>query len=547
MSFSPALSFSYLQEKYQIRPLSYELTTVVRQEAENGILELATDLRKKLADKRRSTFMIPENLNHVFQINPNQVIQRYLDNIRDGNLNSSVVINHSNKKCLDINKEIRHIIFPGSPSVANGDLIIIHQNNYKYSVELLNGMIVKVISVSGPPIVKSNMLSYNEKGEEVFVTHTFLPVVIEVEESSGQKVQVHCMLLENFLHTSSPALSYEESVALFIDFKMRYPDLKPKTTAFKDVLRSDKFFNAIRAKFAYAITCHKAQGGEWQKAVVNLDVSMGKLSDHFLRWTYTAVTRARSELSLFNVPHQDQFVKLSFESGKLPNVGGVAIPAQEVLKVVLPENFEGLKVGLGLKDTKPFLLQKFIDLFVLGTKYGFEITGRQSKQHHELYNFKREEKIASVAFYYNKDEKFTRNVYQKGSEDFLTDLKEYFSAPVHYQVVSGKSSTDSPEELPKTVLEEGENDKLYKGIPEHLAPLYEQMLPLLNPYGITISDIEHEQYAEKYFFSRREEKACLQFYYNVNFQFTDVITHITKCNSQILLDDIYSVIKILKN
>lgn len=546
MNMSPALNIQYLSDKFQISPRHHELTTVVRQQSGSGILDLATYIRNNLSEKNRSTFMIPENLPSVTYINSENVVAKYLENVQGKEYTDSVVINHSNKKCLEINREVRQHIFPGKHSVEKDDILIIHQNNYNYTVELLNGMIVKVTAVNGPPVVKSNMMSYNKEGKDVRVTHTFLPLTLEVEHTNGQLFQVSCMVLENFLHSPEPNLSYEENVALFIDFKMRHPNLSSKDSAFKDLLKSDLYFNALRCKFAYAITCHKAQGGEWENAIVNMNVSTGKLSDDFHRWAYTAVTRARTNLALFNVPHQDQFVKLNIEGHEVHINESASSDQSEIWSVALPEDFEKLKSKMGLATARDFQVQKFQDLYVLSMKNGFDILNRLPKPNHELYTFTRNGASATVALYYNKDSQFTKNVYQKGTAQFLVELKEWLSTPLNYRIISNPEQVASSEVVEGSNQDVSFNYDLFETIPEQLTQLYEEMHPLLQPLKIRVYDIDHEQYAETYSFERGQEKACLKFYYNGSFQFTDVITMINKCNSQEMLNDIYGVIRILK-
>lgn len=130
--------------------------------------------------------------------------------------------------------------------------------------------------------------------------------------TEGDLQIITCLVLDDFLYSPEPALAYSENIALYLDFKFRHPHLKPKTKSFSDTLRADRYFNALRVKYGYAVTCHKAQGGEWEAAIVNMDISLGKQSVSFIRWFYTAITRASKSLYLFNYSKESLFSKIIY-------------------------------------------------------------------------------------------------------------------------------------------------------------------------------------------------------------------------------------------
>ena len=116
-------------------------------------------------------------------------------------------------------------------------------------------------------------------------------MIVSFSDEEQQKHDIHCKIIENLLHSKSAGLSSDELKAIYIDFKIRNSTLIPQSKEFKDTLRSDPYFNALRIKFGYAITCHKAQGGEWKNTFLNCKTSMGYLNSSYFRWLYTGITR----------------------------------------------------------------------------------------------------------------------------------------------------------------------------------------------------------------------------------------------------------------
>src|SRR5690606_17745142 len=116
------------------------------------------------------------------------------------------------------------------------------------------------------------------------------------------------------------------------DFKIRNSKLKSGTKEFKDALRSDKYFNALRIKFGYAITCHKAQGGEWANTFLNCKTSMGYFNSSYFRWLYTGITRAKENLYTLDEPH------FSITSNLQPPKNQNIQPRQDILAVSIEIN-----------------------------------------------------------------------------------------------------------------------------------------------------------------------------------------------------------------
>lgn len=541
-NISGALSKKYLLNEYQIEAGEYELTEVVRQESESGILANATYLRELLQTPKRNSFKLNTDYMDVFTISTDKVVMTFANINRELDTSRAIVINHSNQGALDYNLSIRNELFPGKQEVQFREVLMINQNNYNYSVDLLNGTLVKVKEVSMMPEIKSGMKSYDENGEDCEVTHRFRRVIIEVPDQKGT-TDVSCLILDSFLYSPNPTLDYAENISLYIDFKIRHPQLKAKTKEFADALRKDPYFNALRVKFGYAVTCHKAQGGEWDTAIVNLDVSQSKLSDNFLRWTYTAISRAKSKLYLFNIPETNQFSTLQY-SKQLLKTENVEQDSFEPLQFELPINFDEQILSFGLNIASNFLTDKFIELLARFYGTDIEIIERKGHQFQEAYIVKRGDDKAGITFWYNGKMRFTRANKTPGfasDEKLLSEVMALVERPFNFNLVPGGKITpdmDIPEIKPAPI--EFPEDK------KSLEVLYVELERCLDQHNATITGIRHNNYQEQYTISRKNEAAVINFYYDGRNRFTNAGPHLPGCNSNKLLKDIASAIDQIK-
>jgi hypothetical protein len=545
-TFSGALSATYLQKNFQVKVDEYELTEVVRQQSGNGILEVATYLRDLLRNPSRNSFKLPSLSSDIIEIRMDTVIDQFIDNISGNDLGSSVIINYSNKSAFEFNMQLRHRLFPGLPGLNVDEILLINQNNYNYDPPLLNGMFVKVISADAVPEIRSGLKSYDQQGKECLITHKFRKIVIEVH--TGNAVEcIPCFILENFLFNPNPSLDYAENIALYIDFKMRHPHLKARTREFRDTLRQDPYFNSLRVKFGYAVTCHKAQGGEWEKAIVNLDVSQGKLSDMFIRWTYTAITRASKQVFLFNVPSAGQFSKLIYQQDYLAEKS-VKSPVLIISRdFYLPEKFSEMKSQFGFVDHKQFLIDKFVELLARLDGTNIRINNIDHSQYQEIYQFSNEGQTAGIGFFYDGKERFGKVALiprLTTDEALYLEIISMVTSPFSFRLMNTSDLKSDISETASIVV----NDfvSFFDSNNKHLEPLHKELGSLLNPVGIDINDIIHKSYQERYYFTKESEKACIDFWYDQVGRFTYAKPFLADCNSNSLLDNIEYFIEILK-
>jgi len=304
MSFSPALNRNYLLKNCRITAEEYELTDVVRQKRDSSILKNATAIRRLLQTKQFTDFKFHTDNNEVKQLSPTEFFDEYLRFVEYKPKAQVILITYTNKAVSDINTRLREIFFPGIRSITVGDLIMVQKNNYNYSIELYNGQIGRVAE-SAPEcemrkVFINTGLDENGKRKTEPITLLFRDVTLLFKNERGTMQDVTCKIFENILNCTDTKTTSKLSKALYVDFRNRKSGLKPGTKLFSDELKIDPWFNALHVRYSYAVTCHKAQGGEWPVVFVDFD-GQNKLHTSALRWSYTAITRAREKLFAVNV------------------------------------------------------------------------------------------------------------------------------------------------------------------------------------------------------------------------------------------------------
>ena len=291
---SPANDINVLKNEFGLTAASFELTEVMRQEEESGILYNATELRMALMPLTPLTPLMPLfNINgssDVHRIEP-QEFEELLWQSFNGNNNDAVIICKSNKRANMYNQAIRARILQEEGEIATGDKLMVVKNNYFWTDEdqkvsfIANGDMIELMRINNT--------------EEMYGFH-FADVEIQLtdyQEAPNLSVKI---LLET-LTSDSPALTQEEADKLYRAVEEDYMDIPNKRDRYK-AMRQNPYFNALQVKFGYALTCHKTQGGQWPTVFIDApyikeDESL-QISD--LRWFYTAVTRAQQKLYFVN-------------------------------------------------------------------------------------------------------------------------------------------------------------------------------------------------------------------------------------------------------
>ncbi|HDZ42266.1 MAG TPA: ATP-dependent endonuclease [Bacteroidetes bacterium] len=285
---SPALSVQYLS-MYGFNIETAELRDVVRQSRESGILMNATSIRKKVAGNDLSVpeFML-EGYNDILRISGETLLEELEESYSRAGIDGTVIIVNSNRMANKYNQGIRNRILFREEEISSGDMLMIVKNNYFWAGEeenldfIANGDIARIRKV----LRKEERYGFR-----------FADMVLDFIDYS---IELEVKVLLDTLSSESAAFSGEQNKILFEGVMEDYSHLSTKKKRY-DAVREDAFFNAMQVKFAYAVTCHKAQGGQWERVFIDQGMFNRKEpAMDYLRWLYTAVTRATERLYLVN-------------------------------------------------------------------------------------------------------------------------------------------------------------------------------------------------------------------------------------------------------
>ena len=287
LEVSPALNEEILERKSNKQIISRELTEVVRQKENSLILNNATLIREKIA-KEDYTFPSIITNNEVIRINTGEDLQDALESAYSNNgINNTSVICRSNKRANLYNQQIRAKIRWQENEISSGDMLMVVRNNYFWLDEsskagfIANGDIIMVTKIN------ETIQRYGFR---------FARASVEMVDYPKEK-NLDLLLLLDTLTSESPTISYDQYQKLYKEISKDYKGQKEINKKIKE----DEFFNALQIKFAYAITCHKSQGGQWENIFVDLGYFTDQMLDKaYLRWLYTAITRATKKLYLIN-------------------------------------------------------------------------------------------------------------------------------------------------------------------------------------------------------------------------------------------------------
>lgn len=380
---SNALRADYFQ-KNGLKVVEAELTEVLRQKGDSIILKNAMMIRDLLNKDKRNQLVFEEQKDDVETVPPEQFLNKYLNYRKKSGKNDSVVICYSNKSANRYNKDIRKVLYGEDVSLRVNDILLITQNNYK--LNRMNGEFVPVLSVGAR--TQQSAPVYSQRGgtkQRIIITLNFVQVAV----TDGDGNPMLCMLIEDLLTSDKATISIDENKALYINFCMRHPHLKQGTEEFAEALFSDEYYNAIRAKYGYAVTGHKCQGGEWGKVFVDYTGRTG-LDDDSLRWAYTATTRAQKTLYVANLPHITPFSKFRIDPiQKCKNIDSEC----RILNEVPPTPFHDKNVDNGVR-AKFYCITKNMEY----TPY--KIISVQSRPYLEIYNIQTPDGVDRYDLYY---------------------------------------------------------------------------------------------------------------------------------------------------
>ena len=308
--YSPALDIELMKKKFGLNVHSFEMTDVLRQQKDSGILYNVTRvrdiIRKETVAPKRVTLevssapakktsipqIVTKGYKDVFKMNGDMLEEGLNYAYRKYGNDNALIICRSNKNANAYNRQIRGRILYREEELTGGDQIMIVKNNYFWmqgqeeaSTDFIaNGDIARIRKV--------------RRIEDMY-GFRFADVQIEFIDYAEDPV-LDCKVLLDTLYSEAPALLQEDQKRFYLEVMKDYDHIPAKKAKWEE-LKKNPYYNALQIKFAYAITCHKAQGGQWDAVFVD----QGYLTDEmvnmdFLRWFYTACTRATNELFLVN-------------------------------------------------------------------------------------------------------------------------------------------------------------------------------------------------------------------------------------------------------
>ena len=292
---SPAL-MAEVMAGYGLDVFEASLKEVLRQSHDSGILFNATRVRSMIADDEVTQMpkVVFRGFDDIVDLRGDELIEQLSSSYSNTGLDDTIVVTRSNKRAIIYNNGIRNMVLGREELVSQGDMLMVVKNNYFWAEKLklplpfiANGDRARVLRVRNI--------------RELYGFH-FADITLSLPDYDGMELTATTLL--DSLQSESPSLTREQSEQLFQQVMADYQHIPLKADRYK-ALRQDVYFNALQVKYAYAVTCHKAQGGQWAHVYVDQGyMTDDMLSPDYLHWLYTAFTRATEKLFLGHWPKE---------------------------------------------------------------------------------------------------------------------------------------------------------------------------------------------------------------------------------------------------
>jgi exodeoxyribonuclease-5 len=291
LDISPALSAIFLKKEYDLNANGFELTDVVRQAQESGILQNATKIRNMI---NLEEFTFPKfdlsGFKDIVRLTGEELEDALNESYSKHGAEGTIVLCRSNKRANLFNQQIRARIRWQESEISAGDFMMVVKNNYHWLPEkssagfIANGDIAEILKVG--------------RIEEMH-GFRFADVRMRLIDYPEEK-EIEAKILLDTIQSESPSMSQADNKKLFESVYSEHGEIDDKRFRMQKV-KKDPYFNALQVKFAYAVTCHKAQGGQWESVFVEQGyLTEEMINREFMRWLYTALTRASAKLYLVN-------------------------------------------------------------------------------------------------------------------------------------------------------------------------------------------------------------------------------------------------------
>lgn len=518
-NLSPALDLATYTSR-NINAREAELTEVVRQAEDSPILKLATKVREDLRAGYFGGLRVEQDPPAISFAGPADDSEILPDSLPDSSMPPEVIICYSNKSCLHYNQRVRERLFKNPDVVEPGDCLMAISNCCTPDIQIMNGQFVRVLEVDREIHRVRVRLKSSQKASSTAdgpggpeespeyvepITLVFRKVRIQTSSTNDDLQTAELFLLENSLLSDKSNISREEWRALYVNFLQRNSHVTNDSNVFAEILREDPFYNALRAKYAYAITCHRAQGGEWRKVVVDCQTNNNPKTPFFYRWFYTAVTRTREKLVLINPPN-DVFREIQILTS--PGIETL-VPQREVDAAVasfLPKEWLG---------SSPYQKLMACHLATLADSLGYRVLEIAHRPFLAILIVEKGAAQLRIDLNYNKRGSITRISPERGADlHEFAPLLDRLHQNIRLSLVE-KTSADTPKDLP---LDE---PPLEPSIPfpspaanPAIARFDEWLRGELQAVA-SIAKIEIlNQFHARYEFKRGHQSAVFQFYFN---------------------------------
>lgn len=299
---SPALHAAML-EGYGLKVYECDLNEVLRQSEESGILYNATMIRQMITHD--DITQLPKihfaGYSDIKPMPGAELIEALADSYHHVGLDDTIVVTRSNKRANIFNQGIRNMVLDREEELSQGDILMIVKNNY-YWMEEGRKSNNKLQSNEIPAFLANGDRAKVLKVRRRIDLYGFRFATLLLQFPDYGNYELEATVLLDTLTSEAPALTHEQQEQLFHQIEEDYQDIPLKADRMK-AIRQDQFFNALQVKFAYAVTCHKAQGGQWAHVYVDQGyMTDDMLNPDYIHWLYTAFTRATEMLYLVNWP-----------------------------------------------------------------------------------------------------------------------------------------------------------------------------------------------------------------------------------------------------
>ena len=355
VSQAEVLNIDYLKQHFETNNIEHiHLNEVHRQLKDSTILKSATALRDRLENK--DFLQLPIDIDHdeIHHLNMDDALEKYLWDYG----NNAIYLSYTNKDVHNINLRFRKLLNLNPKKLEKKERLILMKNSWVNSQYLYNGDFFIIENLGA--IESFTINAPQKQGSPIYITLEFQDIELRKEDSFSS---IKCKVLHHKIWNEENDTSTKELQALVIHFKQRYPHLKRGTPEYKQAIQNDPYINALYLRFGYAMTCHKAQGGEWENVYINLARPQNDLKTlNGFKWTYTALTRSKTYAYLINCPVNNK----AFDPQKPFDILIAKIQSQ------LNQN------GFQLISTKPleYELQLFIQKHNINTSFKIYRNGK---------------------------------------------------------------------------------------------------------------------------------------------------------------------------